>query len=152
MRAHVLSVCLSSSLFVVLVCLSGTHARMSCSVRPQRTHARAPCPLRGADADGERVRLLLPSGGWFNAARVLWRYGVSSMMRQRQFVDNVLGQFLRIYSFLDAGVTFGSYATMLRAVGLHGLTQEQLADRMLAVGVSADVINELDAAVMRVSG
>ncbi|RHY04833.1 hypothetical protein DYB25_001565 [Aphanomyces astaci] len=102
---------------------------------------------------------------WWNTAKLMWRYGPTSLRAFRGVVNDLLTRFRRVYDLQAAGHAFADPADLLRAMGtfdiriynpnvqvdLYHLTTVTLESKLAEAGVSRLLINELLAGITRVN-
>lgn len=53
---------------------------------------------------------------WLNTLRMMWRYGIWSLLKLDKFVENLLNNFKDIYPKLDSGATYDTVEDVLMAM------------------------------------
>jgi len=94
--------------------------------------------------------------------RMVWRYGIRSLMKLENFVANLLTNFGNIYSQLDSGVGFTSVEELLSGMSpvsrkgeksreMVDLTRITLKDKLKSLGLDKVLIEELVTVATRVN-
>eukprot|EP00090_Calanus_glacialis_P045532 TRINITY_DN8508_c1_g1_i1.p1 TRINITY_DN8508_c1_g1~~TRINITY_DN8508_c1_g1_i1.p1 ORF type:complete len:491 (-),score=175.50 TRINITY_DN8508_c1_g1_i1:35-1507(-) len=94
--------------------------------------------------------------------RMVWRYGIRSLMKLENFVANLLTNFGNIYSQLDSGVGFSSVEELLNGMSpvsrkgkksqeMVDLTRITLNDKLESLGLDKVLIEELVTVATRVN-
>ncbi|ETV95728.1 hypothetical protein H310_10802 [Aphanomyces invadans] len=108
-------------------------------------------PPQMAIFNGREIVFQTSAISWWNMAKLVWRYGPSSLRAFQSVVNDLLTRFRRVYDLQDAGQAFADPADLLRAMHLYELTQESLETKLVEAGVSPQLINELLAGITRVN-
>ena len=94
--------------------------------------------------------------------RMVWRYGLGSLLKLDYFIDNLLNHFGQIYPKLDAGQGFRSVRDLLVAmspVGRDGAASSEMTDlasqtlshKLAALGVANRLVEEIVTVASRVN-
>ncbi|KAF8167814.1 Prenylcysteine lyase-domain-containing protein [Crassisporium funariophilum] len=98
--------------------------------------------------DGETF-LLSFKGGWWDTAKLLWRYGFLSPKRTETFVRNMIDTFLSLYT-KDAP-KWDSMSTLASALGWTELLNSTTSTYLVSQGISEKYVNEVVEAATRVN-
>ncbi|XP_057550337.1 farnesylcysteine lyase [Amaranthus tricolor] len=85
-----------------------------------------------------------------NDFKFFWRYGFS-LLRMQNFVEDMLGNFLKYYEGLDTRPVFNDVEGMLKWSGLYNLTRRTLEDELIDAGLSPILIKELVTVITRIN-
>ncbi|PPQ63712.1 hypothetical protein CVT24_004292 [Panaeolus cyanescens] len=98
--------------------------------------------------DGEQV-LVAFSGGWWDTAKLLWRYGFLSPQRTSTVVQNMIKRFLHLYQ--PDAPKWDNIADLADAFEWTQLINSTTAEFLLSQGVSEKYIHEVVEAATRVN-
>lgn len=84
--------------------------------------------------DGETFVLTQGSGGWWDIARLIWRYGFWSPMKVQRLVKSMVGRFLQMYE--EPVFPFEEIETAAERVGVLGLVANTGKSYLEEQGVS----------------
>ncbi|KAL3844803.1 hypothetical protein ACJIZ3_002206 [Penstemon smallii] len=85
-----------------------------------------------------------------NSVMMFLRYGVS-LFRMSSFVEETVNNFLRYYEDFESRPVFESVEEMLRWAGLFNLTTQTLGEKLVEVGLSPLLIQELSTVITRIN-
>jgi len=90
---------------------------------------------------------------YINSVRMIWRYGLFSLLKLNRFVTNLLTSFASIYPRLEAGEAFLGVRQLLEGMGgdMEELTRVTIEHRLEEVGVARNLIEELGTVASRVN-
>jgi len=90
---------------------------------------------------------------YINSLRMIWRYGLFSLLKLNRFVTNLLTSFASIYPRLDAGESFPGVTQLLEGMGgdMAELTRVTIGQRLEEVGIARELIEELGTVASRVN-
>ncbi|KAK7058346.1 hypothetical protein VNI00_001977 [Paramarasmius palmivorus] len=98
--------------------------------------------------DGEK--LLLDIGdSWWDTAKVLWRYGITSPRRTQSIVDGMIKDFLGLYAYDTP--RWDNITGLATSLGWLDMVANTASDYFQSRGVSAKYVNELVEAATRVN-
>ncbi|KAF8973540.1 Prenylcysteine lyase-domain-containing protein [Flammula alnicola] len=98
--------------------------------------------------DGENL-LLSFSGGWWDTAKLLWRYGFLSPKRTESYVRTMINQFLTLYS--SASPKWDSIVDLSAQLGWSEMVNSTTSDYLARQGVSQKYVTEVVEAATRVN-
>ncbi|XP_027075243.1 farnesylcysteine lyase [Coffea arabica] len=85
-----------------------------------------------------------------NSIKMFLRYG-RSLFRMTNFVERMLGKFLKYYKPFDSRPVFESVEEMLKWAGLYDLTTQTLEEELVDAGLSPLLIQELVTVITRIN-
>jgi len=90
---------------------------------------------------------------YLNSIRMIWRYGLFSLLKLNRFVSNLLTSFATIYPKLEEGVGFSNVKELLEGMGgdMAELTRVTIGQRLEELGVSRELVGELGTVASRVN-
>merc|ERR1719239_192656 len=90
---------------------------------------------------------------YINSLKMIWRYGLFSLLKLNRFVSNLLTSFASIYPRLEAGEAFPGVRQLLEGMGgdMEELTRVHIGQRLEEVGVARELIGELGTVASRVN-
>lgn len=86
-----------------------------------------------------------------NSIMMALRYGVFSLFRMSSFVEETVNKFLRYYEGFESRPVFERVEGMLKWAGLHNLTTTTLGEKLVEVGLSPILIQELVTVITRIN-
>lgn len=86
-----------------------------------------------------------------NSIIMALRYGVLSLFRMSSFVEETVNKFLRYYEGFESRPVFESVEGMLKWAGLYNLTTMTLGEKLVEVGLSPILIQELATVITRIN-
>ncbi|XP_057770140.1 farnesylcysteine lyase [Salvia miltiorrhiza] len=86
-----------------------------------------------------------------NSIIMALRYGVFSLFRMSSFVEVTVNKFLRYYEGFESRPVFESVEGMLKWAGLFNLTTITLGEKLVEVGLSPILIQELVTVITRIN-
>jgi len=90
---------------------------------------------------------------YLNTFRMIWRYGLFSLLKLNRFVSNLLTSFATIYPKLEEGVGFSNVKELLEGMGgdMAELTRVTIGQRLEELGVLRELVGELGTVASRVN-
>ncbi|XP_051126941.1 farnesylcysteine lyase isoform X3 [Andrographis paniculata] len=86
-----------------------------------------------------------------NSIVMLFRYGAFSLLRMNSFVEETVNKFLRYYQDFGSRPVFETVDRMLKWAELYNLTTMTLGEKLVEVGLSRLLIEELVTVITRIN-
>ncbi|ESK98241.1 prenylcysteine lyase [Moniliophthora roreri MCA 2997] len=98
--------------------------------------------------DGEKL-ILDVGNGWWDTAKIIWRYGINAPRRTQSIVDTMVKEYLGLYSH-DAP-KWDNITSLASALGWTDLVSSTTSEYFRSHGVSDKFINEMVESATRVN-